>query len=88
MRERDISDETSLHGNTQEIRDIDRIIRLLMSLGTLHSRDDVIRYLKRYDGFDIIGVTDSGMTICASDKKDDRITLTGYFYSSSFTLSG
>lgn len=49
--------------------------------------DDVIRYLIKEGGFDILSVTDTSVTLCAPDEPEETLTLTGWVFSSSFRLA-
>ncbi|EPC3764313.1 MULTISPECIES: hypothetical protein [Enterobacteriaceae] len=66
---------------------IRRAVLRMVGVGQIHSRDDVIRYLIKEGGFDILSVTDTSVTLCVPDEPEETLTLTGWVFSSSFRLA-
>ncbi|EPU1046008.1 hypothetical protein ACVUNM_004020 [Raoultella ornithinolytica] len=83
----EMTDESALPESEQARRMIRRAVLRMVSSGLLHSRDDVIRYLIKEGGFDILSVTDTSVTLCAPDEPEETLTLTGWVFSSSFRLA-
>lgn len=86
-----VKDEMTEKSALPEFEQARRMIRCavlrMVGLGQLHSRDDVIRYLIKEGGFDILSVTDTSVTLCAPDEPEETLTLTGWVFSSSFRLA-
>ena len=83
----EMTDESALPESEQARRMIRRAVLRMVSSGQLHSRDDVICYLIKEGGFDILSVTDTSVTLCAPDEPEETLTLTGWVFSSSFRLA-
>ncbi|WP_154022803.1 hypothetical protein [Klebsiella oxytoca] len=83
----EMTDESALPESEQARRMIRRAVLRMVGLSQLHSRDDVIRYLIKEGGFDILSVTDTSVTLCAPDEPEETLTLTGWVFSSSFRLA-
>ena len=83
----EMTEESALPESEQARRMIRRAVLRMVGVGQIHSRDDVIRYLKRTGGFDILSVTDTSVTLCVPDEPEETLTLTGWVFSSSFRLA-
>lgn len=83
----EMTDESALPESEQVRRMIRRSVLRMVGSGQLHSRDDVICYLIKEGGFDILSVSDTSVTLCVPDEPEEMQTLTGWVFSSSFRLA-
>ena len=83
----EMTEESALPESEQARRMIRRAVLRMVGVGQIHSRDDVIRYLIKEGGFDILSVTDTSVTLCVPDEPEETLTLTGRVFSSSFRLA-
>lgn len=83
----EMTDESALPESEQVRRMIRRSVLRMVGSGQLHSRDDVICYLIKEGGFDILSVSDTSVTLCMPDEPEEMQTLTGWVFSSSFRLA-
>ena len=83
----EMTDETALPESEQARRMIRRSVLRMVGSCQLHSRDDVIHYLIKEGGFDILSASDTSVTLCVPDEPEEMLTLTGWVFSSSFRLA-
>lgn len=83
----EMTDESALPESEQVRTMIRRSVLRMVGSGQLHSRDDVICYLIKEGGFDILSVSDTSVTLCVPDEPEEMQTLTGWVFSSSFRLA-
>lgn len=69
--------------NTEAVKVIKETAKDLVGRGIIHSRDDIIRHLFGAN-FDITGVTEDSITVCAPDEPDNTVTLSGWLFSERF----
>lgn len=73
----EMTEEPAIPESEQARRMIRCAVLRMVGLGQLHSRDDVIRYLIKEGGFDILSVSDTSVTLCVPDEPEEMLTLTG-----------
>lgn len=71
--------------NTEAVKVIKETVKDLVGRGIIHSRDDIIRHLCGAN-FDITGVTEDSITVCAPDEPDNTLILSGWLFSERFGL--
>ena len=68
--------------NAEAVKVIKETVKDLVGRGIIHSRDDIIRHLCGAN-FDITGVTEDSITVCAPDEPN-TVTLSGWMFSERF----
>lgn len=71
--------------NTEAVKVIKETVKDLVGRSIIHSRDDIIRHLCGAN-FDITGVTEDSITVCAPDEPANTLILSGWLFSERFGL--